>query len=404
MSLSRRRFLQGAGAGVTGSALAGGLFAAGARADTPPAAQGDGAVAFHGANQAGVLTPAPPAGTFAAFDVTTADRAGLMALLQALTTRARVLTAGGPQPDLGVGSPPADSAVLGPDMPADGLTVTVSVGPSLFDSRFGLAERRPVHLSTMPAFPDDALDPAWCHGDLLLQICAATADIAHHALRDLMKHTRAWMQPRYRIDGFVPPPRPSGAPRNLMGFKDGIVNPAPADAGPVVWVAAGRGEPAWATGGSYQVVRLIRMLIEFWDRVSLTEQERMFGRRRDTGAPLDGSAETDVPDYHRDPDGAIIPTDSHIRLANPRTSESAGSALLRRPYSYDRGFAPTGELDSGLIFCCYQQNLVSQFEAVQHRLAGEPLADYLRPFGGGYYFTLPGVRDDHDWYGSALLS
>jgi deferrochelatase/peroxidase EfeB len=403
MSLSRRRFLQGTGAGVAGSALAGGLFAAGARADTPPSAQNPEPVVFHGDHQAGVLTPAPAAGTFAAFDVTSPDRAGLATLLQTLTARARVLVAGGPQPDLGVGAPPADSAVLGPDAPAGGLTITVSVGSSLFDQRYGLAGRKPSHLTTMPVFPDDALEPAWCHGDLMLQICAATADTAHHALRDLMKHTRAWMQPRYRIDGFVPPPRPSGAPRNLMGFKDGIVNPAPADATGVVWVAADGKEPAWATGGSYQVVRLIRMLIEFWDRVSLTEQERMFGRRRDTGAPLDGSAETDKPDYARDPGGAVIPLDSHIRLANPRTAESAGSAMLRRPYNYDRGFAPTGELDSGLIFCCYQRNLAAQFEAVQARLAGEPLADYLRPFGGGYFFTLPGVRGDQDWYGSGLL-
>jgi deferrochelatase/peroxidase EfeB len=73
------------------------------------------------------------------------------------------------------------------------------------------------------------------------------------------------------------------------------------------------------------------------------------------------------------------------------------------PRLWDRGFAPTGELDSGLIFCCYQRNLAAQFEAVQARLAGEPLADYLRPFGGGYFFTLPGVRGDQDWYSSGLL-
>lgn len=48
------------------------------------------------------------------------------------------------QPILGVRQPPSDSDVLGPEIPADGLTVAVSVGSSLFDDRFGLAGRRPV--------------------------------------------------------------------------------------------------------------------------------------------------------------------------------------------------------------------------------------------------------------------
>ncbi|WAL65812.1 iron uptake transporter deferrochelatase/peroxidase subunit [Amycolatopsis cynarae] len=404
MELSRRRFLQGTGAGVAGSALAGGLVAAGAYADERAKAPASTTqrYEFHGVHQAGVFTPQQSAAAFAAFDVTAGDRAGLVRLFRTLTERARFLTAGGTPDDLGVGSPPSDSAVLGPDVPADGLTITVSVGSSLFDDRFGLASRKPAKLKPMPTFPDDALEPRWCHGDLMLQLCAHNPDTVQHALRDIAKHTRGAMQARYRMNGFHSPPRPSGTPRNLMGFKDGIANPAEADN--VVWVAPGAGEPDWATGGSYQVVRFIRMLVEFWDRVSITEQENMFGRKRDSGAPLDGANEGDAPDYAADPEGKAIPLNSHIRLANPRTPDTAASRILRRGYNYDLGLALNGNLDVGLIFACYQQDVDRQFAAVQTRLAGEPLTDYIQPYGGGYFFTLPGVRDAGVWFASSLLA
>ncbi|KAA2261698.1 deferrochelatase/peroxidase EfeB [Solihabitans fulvus] len=409
MQLSRRRFLQGTGAGVAGTALTGGLLVAGAHADTaagsaPAAATAPESVPFHGAHQAGVFTPPQRAGMFAAFDVTAADKPALAALMRTLTERARFLTSGGTPADLGVGSPPSDSAVLGPSVPADGLTITVSVGPSLFDDRFGLADRKPVRLAPMPTFKNDSLDPKWCHGDLMVQICANNPDTVQHALRDLAKHTRGAMQLRYRINGFVSPPRPSGAPRNLMGFKDGIANPQQDEADKLIWVQPGAGEPSWAVGGAYQVVRTIRMLVEFWDRVSLAEQEKMFGRKRDSGAPLDGRDELDAPDYGKDPDGKVIPVDAHIRRANPRTGETDKNRLLRRGYNYDLGVDTNGNVDVGLVFCCYQQDVVRQFETVQKRLADEPLVDYIQPYGGGYFYTLPGVRDDRDWYASALLA
>ncbi|MEU9971484.1 iron uptake transporter deferrochelatase/peroxidase subunit [Streptomyces sp. NPDC051014] len=400
--VGRRGFLRGA-------ALAGaGLAAGGASAPvTGPDAAAPAVAPFHGARQLSAIAAPRRTTVFASLDVTADGRAELADLLRTLTERARFLTAGGVPDPVGVTGPPADSGVLGEDVPSGALAVTVGVGASLFDDRFGLAPRRPRRLTAMPAFPDDDLRPEWCHGDLSLQMHADDTDTVLHALRDIARHTRGGMQVRWRLDGFSSPPRPSGTPRNLLGFKDGTANPETGsvrEMDRLVWVGADSGEPDWAVGGSYQVVRLIRMLVEFWDRVSLAEQERMFGRSRRSGAPLDGDAEHDTPDYAADPKGDVIPLDAHIRLANPRTAATAEQRILRRAYNYDRGMDANGNLDMGLLFCCYQQDLARQFETVQKRLAGEPLVDYISPFGGGYFFALPGVRDRADWYGRALLA
>ncbi|MGH3253105.1 MAG: Dyp-type peroxidase, partial [Trebonia sp.] len=313
MDVNRRNFLKGTAAGAAGTALVGGVLIGGAHADANAATQASGPVEeasypFHGARQSGVLTPGPSAKqaytSVVAFDSMASDKAALTDLLQTISTRARFLTTGGTPPNLGISQPPSDSDVLGPVIPADGLTVTTSVGSTLFDDRYGIAAAKPLKLKPMVNFPNDSPEPAWLHGDLLLQFSANHPDTIHHAIRDLTKHTRGGMQMRWKMEGYNSPPRPSGTSRNLLGFKDGTANPTGTLASALIWVDDPK-EPSWAQGGSYVVVRLIRMLVEFWDRVSINEQEGMFGRRRDTGAPLDGTSEFDTPNYKTDPHGSV---------------------------------------------------------------------------------------------------
>jgi deferrochelatase/peroxidase EfeB len=412
VDVNRRNFLKGTAAGAAGTALVGGVLIGGAHADANAATTSSGPVEedsyeFHGVNQSGILNPVPAnkqAFTcVVSFNSMAENKAALADLLQTITTRARFLATGGTPPNLGISQPPSDSDVLGPVVPADGLTATVSVGSTLFDDRYGLADRKPLKLTPMTAFPNDSPDPAWLHGDLLVQFSANHPDTIHHAIRDLTKHTRGGMQVNWKIEGYAAPPRPSGTGRNLLGFKDGTANPTGTLASSLIWVDDPN-EPAWARGGSYLAVRLIRMLVEFWDRVSINEQQNMFGRRRDTGAPLDGTNEFDNPNYPADPNGYVIPLDAHIRLANPRTTATADQRLIRRSYNYDLGVDENGNLQTGHIFIAYQQDLERQFITVQKRLIDEPLVDYVQPFGGGYFYTLPGVTTASDWYGKTMLA
>jgi deferrochelatase/peroxidase EfeB len=419
----RRSVLQGVAvaglAGVGGNLLGGGrLLGRGTRPNgvaVETAATGS-TFPFYGEFQSGIITPPPdsrqPFSTYAAFDVTAANRGELTDLFRTLTARAAFLTAGGTAPSAPAGSPPADNGIVGPQVQPDGLTVTVGVGASLFDGRYGLAPLKPVQLETMEPFAHDDLDPAISDGDLLIQLCADHNDTAVHALLDICAHTSGALQTRWTVSGFVNPPRPDGHARDWFGFKDGIANPCVASAAQnnqYVWAQPNSGEPAWAANGTYHVVRIVQFDVQKWQGVPVAEQERIFGRRKISGAPTyamdpNASDEND-PIYTNDPQGLLTALNSHIRLANPQTPQTAAtSTILRRSYEIEQmpltgGGAPL----LGHAFTCYQREL-NTYIAMQTRLEDELLVPYISPRGGGYFFALPGVRNSHDYYASGLLA
>ncbi|CCP03544.1 Peroxidase ycdB precursor [Erwinia amylovora Ea644] len=417
---SRRRLLKGMGILSGALAVTGGcpVHAASAAADntSSPGTLSPGTreerQPFFGAHQAGIVTPQQAAMMLVAFDVLASDKSELERLFRLLTARIAFLTRGGKAPLVtNPQLPPMDSGILGEEIWPDNLTITVSVGSSLFDERYGLQALKPLKLQRMTRFPNDALDGSLCHGDLLLQICANTNDTAIHALRDIIKHSPDLLSVRWRREGFISNhaarSRGKETPINLLGFKDGTANPDTADSGlmdNILWVSEQQGEPAWTIGGSYQAARIIQFHVEFWDRTPLREQQTIFGREKHSGAPLGMQQEHDLPDYDSDPAGEVIPLDAHIRLANPRTAQTQSSLLLRRGYSYSLGVSHSGQLEMGLLFICYQHDLEKGFLTVQQRLNGEALEEYIKPVGGGYFFALPGVPDDKHYLAQGLFS
>jgi deferrochelatase/peroxidase EfeB len=407
LRLSRRQLL--VGASVLG--VAGAIELLGRDGLGKPATAAQSQSQFLGLHQPGILKPTPAAALLVALDVTARSQAELTQLFQVLTQRIEFLMSGGALEFSNPKFPPSGSGILGPAFEADNLTVTVSVGASLFDDRYGLAEKRPKHLTEMPWFPNDRIDPDLSHGDLLVQFYSNHDETNIHALRDILKYTAGFAVLRWQITGFQQPDTLSHphqtSMRNLMGFKDGTANLETSDKklmDRLIWVQRNSGEPAWAIGGTYQVVRVVRMFVEFWDRAPLEEQEQIIGRNRNTGAPLSYQKEEDIPDYAKDLKGTKIPLDAHIRLANPRTPQTDASRILRQGFNYSRGIDKAGQLDMGLLFVCYQQDVDRGFAAVQKRLNGEPLEEYIKPIGGGYFFVLPGIKKAGDYLGQALLS
>ena len=184
--LGRRAFLGGSAA--LGAAA---LAAAGCMPDGVRRSPGAGRrVPFLGPHQAGIDTPAAHFGLLAAFNLVREDRASLARSLRDLTDEARALMEARPPERRDTAYPPAETGILGPDGRTDGLAVTLSVGASLFDDRFGLADRRPRELVRMPYLTNDRLDPAQTHGDLLLALSADQPDVLLHALRQLMRRVR----------------------------------------------------------------------------------------------------------------------------------------------------------------------------------------------------------------------
>jgi deferrochelatase/peroxidase EfeB len=304
--------------------------------------------------------------------------------------------------DTDLDDPPLDTGeAIG--SPVGGLTITIGYGPSLFDHRFGLAQKKPSLLVDLPPLPNEQLDPDYVGGDLCIQACSDDPLVAFHAVRNLARLGLGVVDYDWMELGFGKTSSTSTTqqtPRNLLGFKDGTRNIKAQQTellDKYVWVGD-RADQDWMQGGSYLVARRIQIFIENWDRDYLQDQQNVIGRAKVTGAPLTGGGEFTTPNFHQKNDQGqpVIPTNAHIRLASHE--ENGGVRILRRGYSFTDGIDPVrGTLLGGLFFIAFMQQ-PQQFVTLQQKLGtGDALNEYVQHIGSGLFAVQRGVRRGQHW-------
>jgi deferrochelatase/peroxidase EfeB len=354
---------------------------------------------FHGKNQGGIATSAQEFLDFATFDLVSGSLDDLREVLKEWTNAAAILTTGqryelNPEDAEMVPTDTGETAGVGPSR----LTITIGFGPSLFGSpgqdRFGLAQRRPRKLASLPPFQGERLNPARSGGDLCIQACADDPQVTFHAIHVMARLAADVATLRWSQQGFgrtSSTSRSQETPRNLMGFKDGTENLRAEDDKAMeefVWVQPSDG-PDWMSGGSYLIARRIQMLFDIWDATSLEGQERVIGRRKLSGAPLGGEEEYDPLDLDARQNGQpVIPIDAHVRLAS--ATSNAGQRILRRGYSYSEPTeAGSGQIDAGLFFICFQRDPERQFIPIQRRLAASDALNHHTLHTASAIFACP---------------
>ena len=390
--ISRRDFIKkagmmGAGAMMTPSIMKL-LFGGTSPKDALALEEANQAIPFYGKRQSGITTPIQRQVYFAVLDLATEDLETIRSIFKSWTTYiARMM-----QGELveayksNTMLPPTDTGeAVG--MGTERLTITVGVSPTFLD-KLKLTSKKLPELEDLPKFARDQLQEDFTGGDICIQACAEDAQVAFHAVRNLLRKGREHLTLKWSQTGYAAITSQGSTPRNLFGFKDGTANvTSQDDFDRVIWCD----QDNWMKNGTYLIVRRVQMHLETWDRTSLKEQENTFGRHRDSGAPLGAVDEFDPVDLELKDDkgNLVIPEDCHVRLA-----KEVGEEIYRRAFSYSNGIDPrTGQFDAGLLFISFQKD-PQQFIKVQKNLGTkDKLNEYITHVGSGLFAILPGVEE-----------
>ncbi|MEU6932487.1 Dyp-type peroxidase [Streptomyces sp. NPDC046385] len=367
---SRRAFIGVAGAAAA-TGLTAGCEAPAARPNGPPSPAPGAEVSPTGRHQAGIVLPQPAQANLLALVADLGADVAPGPLLAELGQAVRALVAG------------TDPRLLG--LPPGDLTVTVGVGPRLVRMAGGSLPGA----VDLPRFSRERIAPRARGGDLLIQICAGDALLLPVVAAALLAQAGDRVRERWRQSARrganVPVADGLTAPRNPLGFIDGIVGPhTSAEQQRDLWLAG----PPQVAGGTLAVLRHMELDLSRFAALSVPEQEAVFGRRRASGVPLSGGPVALGPDLGaKTPDGRyLVPADAHVRRANPVV---VGTGLmLRRSYSTDDP-AP------GLLFISFQNDLRTFTATLAHMETSDALLRFTTTTASATFLILPGFDGRH---------
>jgi deferrochelatase/peroxidase EfeB len=166
-------------------------------------------------------------------------------------------------------------------------------------------------------------------------------------------------------------------------------------------------------GGSYMVVRRIRISLEHWDRMNVDFQEKTIGRHKYSGAPLGKKHEFDEVDLDaNNADGMpVMPENAHVRLSH--SSSNDGAQIYRRGYSYNDGVTFTAErwppwkqgmlYDAGLLFMCYQRDPRNGFIKIFGNSSKFDMLNQFATHVGSGLFAVPPGAEPGGYIGQTLF-
>jgi dye decolorizing peroxidase len=373
---SRRAFL-----GATGTAAAAGTVAAAGltagceshsaqsgRLDAPASTPG---VSPTGRYQAGITLPQPAQPNLLAVVADLGDGVAAGPLLAELGQAIAALTTG------------TDARLLG--LPPGDLTVTVGVGPRLVR----MVDASLPGATDLPRFSREQIAPRARGGDLLIQICASDALVVPIAAAALLDRAGDRIHERWRQSGSrgssIPVDQGLTAPRNPLGFIDGIVGPhTTAEQQRHLWLA----KPAPVAGGTLAVLRRMELDLPRFAALSVADQEAVFGRSRATGVPLSGGTIASDPNLGaKTADGRyLVPADAHIRRANANVV--GFGLMLRRSYS-------TADPAPGLVFMSFQNDIRTFTNTLMHMDNSDALVQFTTTTASATFLILPGFDQQH---------